>query len=111
MKTDAILVFCTVPDPVTARNIADDLLTQKLAACVSLLPGLESHYIWLGKKEISQEILLMIKTQGSLYSDLEVRLRGLHPYECPEIIAIPIEHGFADYLSWIKQSCRPTSRQ
>jgi periplasmic divalent cation tolerance protein len=105
MKPEALLVFSTVPDEEMARTIADSLIDGGFAACVSILPGLESHYRWQGKKEVSREFLLMIKTLPMLYPRLESHLRSLHPYECPEIIAVPVEKGFQGYLDWIKDSC------
>jgi periplasmic divalent cation tolerance protein len=107
MKTAVILVYSTVPDLGIAQAIADDLVERGLAACVSILPGVESRYRWHGKTEVSQEFLLMIKTLDSQYIVLESELRRLHPYECPEIMAVPVQKGFAGYLDWIKESCSP----
>ncbi len=107
MKTDVILVFSTVPEEEMARAIAESLVEEGLAACVSILPGLESHYHWQGKKEISKEYLLMIKTPAEAYPRLEARILALHPFECPEIISIPVGQGYAGYLDWIRDSARP----
>jgi len=102
-----ILILSTVPDLVLARSIANDLLDKKLAACVSFLPGLESHYTWEGKKESAIEIQLFIKTTVDCYKLVEERLRELHPYECPEVLAIPIKAGYEEYLKWVAVNCRP----
>lgn len=107
MKTEGILVFSTVPEEEVARSISNSLVEEGLAACVSILPGLESHYKWQGKKEVSREYLLMIKAPADAYSRIEARLLELHPYECPEIISIPIAQGYAGYLAWIKESGGP----
>lgn len=100
----SILFFTTVPDLETARAIADTLLKEKLVACVSILPGSESHYFWEGKKEVSQEILLTIKTTADRYEKLEARLSTLHPYECPEMVSFAVDKGFPPYLKWITDS-------
>lgn len=94
-------VLCTVPDSVTAERIAARVVSAKLAACVNIVPGIESVYEWQGKVERSHELLLIIKTQERCYSQLEAKLVELHPYDTPEIIATPITHGLADYLNWI----------
>lgn len=103
----AIMVLSTVPDLSLARAMADDLLSKRLATCVSILPGLESHYIWEGKKESAQEIQLFIKTTAACYEKVEERLCVLHPYECPEILAIPIQSGYEKYLTWITTNSAP----
>jgi len=101
MSTDYCLVLCTCPDPNTARDLADTLVTQRHAACVNILPGLTSVYGWQGRVETAVEHLLVIKTQADRYDALESCIRQHHPYEVPEIVAIPIERGSRDYLNWI----------
>ena len=103
MPTLHQLVLCTCPDQATAQNIAEQLVDKQLAACVSILPGLTSLYQWQGKRETAQEYLLLIKTSYAVYETLEQTLTALHPYELPEIIAVPIERGSTAYLDWISQ--------
>lgn len=95
------IVFCTVPDTPTAQKIADRLLTEKAAACVSILPLLESHYVWEGKREVAREFMLLIKLKSENYPLVEAVICGLHPYLCPEILEYPISRGYPPYLSWI----------
>lgn len=80
------------------------LVSRRLAACVQILPGLESYYRWKGKQERSKEVLLIIKTKTSVYKNLEKVLLQLHPYEVPEIICLPIARGSKTYLDWIDQA-------
>jgi len=84
-----------------ARRMAGLLVSKRLAACVQLIPGLESHYHWRGKKETSREVLLFIKTKTSAYKKLEKALLQNHPYEVPEIVCLPITRGSKSYLKWI----------
>jgi periplasmic divalent cation tolerance protein len=95
------LVLCTCPDQDSAQTIAEQLVDQSLAACVNILPGIKSIYSWRGKRETAQEQLLVIKTTKNAYGTLEKVIIGLHPYELPEIIAVNIENGNANYLKWI----------
>ncbi|AWR85601.1 divalent-cation tolerance protein CutA [Meiothermus taiwanensis] len=99
-----LTVFCTVPDLETARRIARTLVHEELAACVNLLPGLTSVYRWQGQVEESSELLLIIKTRQERYPALEARIKALHPYQVPEIIALAIEQGSMSYLDWISES-------
>lgn len=103
MPTPHQLVLCTCPDQATAHNIAEHLIDRQLAACVNILPGITSVYQWQGKRESSQEHLLLIKTTAAAYDIVEQALTDLHPYELPEIIAVPIAHGSDAYLDWISQ--------
>jgi periplasmic divalent cation tolerance protein len=101
VNTNHRLLFCTCPDHSTALKLAEPLVSERLAACVSLLPGITSVYRWEGEIHRDAEVLLMIKTALECVEPLTERLRQLHPYEVPEIIAVPITEGLADYLSWI----------
>lgn len=94
-------VFSTTPDIKKARKLAGLLISRKLAACVQLVPKIESHYRWKGKKEISAEVLLVIKTCASLYPRLEKLILQNHPYKVPELIAFPIAKGNKAYLDWL----------
>ena len=97
-------VLSTVPDIKKARRLAGLLVSKRLAACVQILPGLESHYLWKGKKEASKEVLLLIKTKSFVYKQLEKTILKNHPYEVPEIVCLPITKGSKPYLDWIEDS-------
>lgn len=101
--TEQILIFCTCPDSGTANNIAGALVEERLAACVNIIPGIVSCFRWQGKMERADESLLLIKTVPGRYPAVETKIRALHPYEVPEIIAVPITLGQRDYLAWINQ--------
>lgn len=98
------MVLTTAPSVKEARKLSKAILDQKLGACVQILPQIESRYIWKGKKESSQEALILIKTKSSLYRKLEIAIQKIHSYETPEIIQIPIQKGSRAYLSWISDS-------
>lgn len=98
-----ILVLCTCPEGETASELARALVEERLAACVNILPGIASVYRWQGAIETSREALLLVKTERAAYARLESRLRERHPYEVPEIVALPLENGLPDYLQWISQ--------
>jgi periplasmic divalent cation tolerance protein len=98
------IILCTCPDQATAENIARLLIERKLAACVNILPGLTSYYRWQGQVESAQELLLLIKSSDARYSAVEAAILENHPYELPEIVAVPVEQGLPDYLHWI-DSC------
>lgn len=99
-----LLIFCTCPDADVAERLARELVSAKLAACVNILPGVRSVYAWQGAIESVGEHLLLIKSHRERYAELEALLKQLHPYDVPEIIALPIERGSADYLNWMN-SC------
>jgi periplasmic divalent cation tolerance protein len=100
-KFDHQIVLTTCPNPEIADKIARVLVEEGLAACVNLLPAMQSIYTWRGKTETATEHLLLIKSITDRYPDIEARIRTLHPYELPEIIAIPVVHGLPDYLTWL----------
>lgn len=100
------LIYCTCPDMETAERIAGHLITEKLAACVNILPGVHSVYAWQGQIEAAREHLLLIKSPQARYDAIEAAIKTLHPYQLPEIIAVAIERGSAEYLNWI-DSCLP----
>jgi periplasmic divalent cation tolerance protein len=101
-----ILGFCTVPDVDTARRLASVLLTRKLAACVSILPGCESHYIWEGRLQISEEVLLKIKAPARRWRALRETLAAEHPYDCPEILRVDVTDALPEYANWVHGSTR-----
>jgi periplasmic divalent cation tolerance protein len=103
-----IVVYCTVPDLETGRRIAAHLVEYRLAACVNLLPGIESVYRWNDAVQNDAEVLLMIKSTTADYPELEAAIRGQHPYELPEIIAVSLTNGHPGYLDWVvKQNEAP----
>jgi len=95
------LVLNTCPDEETAQQLAKCILDEKLAACINIIPGLLSIYEWQGKREQGTEVLLLIKTRQELFTELEMLICSLHPYELPEIIALSINDGLQVYLNWI----------
>lgn len=109
MPTQALIALCTCPDRETAARIAAALVDANLAACVNILPGITSVYRWEGQRESATEALLIIKTLESRYQALEQAIREAHPYELPEIIAVSVEQGLADYLAWIGDSVQPST--
>jgi periplasmic divalent cation tolerance protein len=103
MTAPHLLVLCTCPDQASAQTIAERVVDEGLAACVNILPGVTSVYQWQGQRETSQELQLLIKTSAAAYDRLEQRISALHPYELPEVIAVPIQTGLTAYLGWIEQ--------
>lgn len=99
--TDAIMVITSLPDHESAMSMAEALVNKRLAACVNVLAACTSVYRWKNTTETAQEVPLLIKTSGGLYPEVEEEIRQAHPYELPEIIAVPIEYGFAGYLEWV----------
>ena len=101
MPDPAIIVVTQVPDRAVATDLARVLLEQRLAACVNIGAPVESIYHWRGRIETGEEIPVVIKTRHVLYSDVEAAVRKIHPYDTPEIIAIPVVDADARYLAWI----------
>jgi periplasmic divalent cation tolerance protein len=96
-----LLVLTNCPDEDSANALALALVESRLAACVNILPRLQSIYRWQGKIESAPEIPLLIKSTAAAYPALEVRIRELHPYEVPEIVALAIDRGLPEYLNWV----------
>lgn len=99
--TQAIITFCSCPDKDTAEKIARLLVDGALAACVNILPNIRSIYSWQGHTESADEYLLIIKSPQANYQAIETAIHNHHPYELPEIIAVPIERGLPEYINWI----------
>jgi len=99
---DAILVFLTAANKDEALRLAEMLVESHLAACVQILPGIESIYRWQGKVDRQAEVLLIAKTMRSSFEDLEREVRALHGYETPEIVAVSLEAGSGPYLEWLR---------
>ncbi|HEY6517005.1 MAG TPA: divalent-cation tolerance protein CutA [Steroidobacteraceae bacterium] len=100
--TEPLVVLTTCPDDAAAARIARELVESGLAACVSRVGPVHSTYRWQGAIREEPEALLLIKTVTARYPELEMRLKSLHPYEVPEIIALPVTAGSAAYLSWLR---------
>ncbi|WP_194756812.1 divalent-cation tolerance protein CutA [Aliidiomarina indica] len=96
-----LMVFCTVPSTDTARDLAQRLVKEKLVACVNIQSGIESVYEWEGEVEHSSEALLILKTTDARYPELEQKLQAWHPYDTPEILAIPVTKGLPSYIQWV----------
>jgi periplasmic divalent cation tolerance protein len=103
----SLLVLTNLPDRAAAERIADALIGQQLAACVNILAPCRSVYRWKGQVQHDEEHPLLIKTTAERYPALEQALRAAHPYELPEIIAVPIERGLPAYLAWVAGETQP----
>jgi len=101
-----VCVLTTLPTLASAKKLSRDLLKNKLAACVSLIPIRESHYVWKRKIQKSREVQLVIKTRASLFAAIEKFFKKNHPYEVPEIIAFPILKASATYSAWLLESTK-----
>ncbi len=104
---DPIVVFLTASNGEEATRLADLLIGAHLAACVQILPEMESVYRWQGKIERQSEILLIAKTTAAKFAELEREVRALHSYETPEIVAVPLVAGSTPYLEWLANSLNP----
>ena len=104
MDDDAIVVFMTAANGEEATRLAEMLVGAHLAACVQILPEMESVYRWQGKIERSSEVLLLAKTTRGKFDDLEREVRALHSYDTPEIVAVPIVAGSVPYLEWLSKA-------
>ncbi len=101
-----LLVFTNLPDEASAQALAATLVTERLAACVNVLAPCSSVYRWQNEIESATEVPLLIKTTTARYAELEAAIRARHPYELPEIIAVPIAHGLPEYLAWLVAETR-----
>lgn len=106
--SDVLLVLSSLPDQATAQQLARTLIERRLSACVSVLAPCTSVYRWKDKVEEAAEIPLLIKTTAGRYAELESTLRALHPYELPEIIAVPVLRGLPGYLDWVAGETAPS---
>ncbi len=103
---DFVVVFVTAPSAEVATSLAQALVAEKLVACVNILPGLRSIYAWEGKVCDEAEVLCVIKTRRALFAALRDRVVALHPYQVPEIVALPLVEGSAPYLAWLRDETR-----
>jgi uncharacterized protein involved in tolerance to divalent cations len=104
MENDCVVVWTTIPKTADGHQLASTLVEERLAACVNVLPQMESVYRWKDEIETDREHQLIMKTTASRVPQLQARLRQLHEYEVPEFIVTPIVGGSDAYLSWIRES-------
>ena len=107
---NALLVMTNLPDTASAEVLATALIEERLAACVNILAPCRSVYRWNGAVEQASEVPMLIKTTDDRYAALEAAIRTQHPYELPEIIALPITRGLPDYLAWVDTETRPEEK-
>ena len=105
-----LVVLVTCPNARHAARLARALLQRRLAACVSLVPGVQSLFWWEGRIDQAREVLLMIKTSAACFESLRNAVVRRHPYDVPEILALPIRHGHRPYLRWLASSLKEPSR-
>jgi periplasmic divalent cation tolerance protein len=105
---NALLVITNLPERAAAERLAQSLVAKHLAACVNVLAPCRSVYRWKGEVQHDEEHPMLIKTTYERYPELEAEIRALHPYELPEIIAIPIERGLTGYLAWVAAETSPS---
>lgn len=101
---EPIVVLCTIGAHDDAERLARELVERRLAACVNLVPGLVSIYRWSGRIERDEERLLVIKSSAARFEELKAAILALHPYETPEVIALPISAAHEPYLAWLRDS-------
>lgn len=104
----ALLVFTNLPERAAAERLADALLAKRLAACINILAPCRSVYRWQGAVQHEEEHPVLIKTTRAAYAELEAQIRAHHPYELPEIVAVPIERGLPAYLDWVAAETAPS---
>jgi periplasmic divalent cation tolerance protein len=102
MTDHVIVALSTCPDEATARQLAQTLVSERLATCVNRVAGLTSTYFWDGRLQEDAEILLIIKTTSARQAELAARLKDLHPYELPELVVLPVTGGNEPYLQWVR---------
>ena len=105
MAEKIVLALSTFPDPETAREISNQLMSGSFAACANILPAIESIYRWKGEIETGNETLVLFKLSENRQSAFQDKLRSLHPYDIPEIIFVPVESGLPEYLRWVSENC------
>ncbi|MDT0177034.1 divalent cation tolerance protein CutA [Enterobacter sp. BRE11] len=101
---NAVVILCTAPDEACAQRLAALALEAKLVACVTLLPGATSLYVWQGTLEQASEVQLLLKSSTTHQQALMDLLKREHPFEVPELLALPVQHGDSEYLSWLHAS-------
>lgn len=107
---DEIVVLVTAGSETEATNIAKALVEQELVACVNVLPGVRSIFQWEGKVTEEREFLLIAKTVSLAFEQVATAVKSLHSYSVPEVIALPIQHGLPEYLSWVRDVTKPAGQ-
>jgi len=105
MNTQYLVILVTTKDKKEAEKISRGLLEAKLIACANIMEGIQSIFWWQGKIDGSKEVLLVLKTKKNLFKKVSAKVKSLHSYQTPEIIALPIAGGSKEYLNWISTSC------
>jgi len=103
---EALVVYITAPNEQEAAKIAKALVEERLAGCVNIIKDIRSIYCWQGKIEDERELLMIVKTRRALLSSLKTRVKELHSYTVPEIIALPVVGGSEDYLAWLSETTK-----
>jgi len=98
---EIIIILTNLPDRASALKLAGELVEQRLAACVNVLAECSSVYRWEGRVKSATEVPVLIKTRAQRYDEVEAEIRRLHPYELPEIVAVPVVRGLDEYLEWV----------
>ncbi len=110
MSADVVVVYVSLPRE-EAKNMARALVENRMAACVNIIPQIESYFFWEGKAEYDEEALLIIKTSSARFDRLRDFIAEVHPYELPEIIGLPITHGLSEYVEWVKKESEEQSAE
>ena len=110
MSEECLVVLCTCPERQDAERIAHTVVDRRIAACVNVLPGVSSIYRWQGSVDMAEEVLMVIKTTRAQYASLQEAVVSSHPYEVPEIIALPVTVGLPAYLAWLVENVEVSTR-
>ena len=105
MADEILLALSTFPDAETAQRIAEQLVREHFVACANILPSVQSVYEWQGRLEKTEETVVFLKTTSTRWPDLQVKLKSIHPYDVPEIVAVRISDGLPEYLRWVSGNC------
>ena len=107
LTENVVIALCCAPNPLIAQRLSKELLSQRLAACVNLISGIQSHYWWQDEIQSADEVLMIIKTTEDRTEALKGFMQTQHPYDSPELIVLPIAAGLDAYLTWVKKETRP----
>ncbi len=107
----AIVVYTTFPTLVEAERVGKALVERRLAACANILPGMVSHYRWQGQVERGEEVVMLIKTRATLTEAVSDAVRGMHSYDTPAIVVLPLESVERTYLGWLLESTAPQDKE
>jgi len=103
----AVFIYVTVPQEQSARELAEAVVADRLAACANIIPGMRSIYHWEGKIEQGEETVVIFKTRATLFPAVEARVKELHEYATPCIVSLPVEQGHKPYMDWIMEETKP----